>query len=48
MVEDADKEELEIWVMGQEMSGKMLIWYFLFYPHFFNVVPLDEVNEVES
>ena len=48
MVEDADKDVFEICVIGQEMSGRMFIWYFLFYPHFFNVVPLEEVNDVES
>lgn len=41
--DEADNVELEICEIGQEMSGKMLIWYFLFYEHFFKVVPLEDV-----
>jgi hypothetical protein len=48
IVDDAESDEFEICVIGHEISGKMFIWYFLFYPHFFRAVPLDDVVEVES
>ena len=47
MVDEGESEELDICVMGHEMSGRMFIWYFLFYEHFLSAVPFEEEVDVE-